>query len=104
MSEVQAARARSGSTTAYLRFMCRGYDVGSAPLKQTCDVCRKIPRVHKSGRNEVRMRSTIVAVLSLFMTAAVMAWEPKNDPQIPDDGGQPLVYYVHSYYDDTRNV
>ena len=51
----------------------RGYDVESTPLKRTCHVCRKIAAVHKSGRNEVRMRSTIVAVLSLFMATAVMA-------------------------------
>jgi hypothetical protein len=50
------------------------------------------------------MRSMIGAVLSLFMATAVMAWEPKNDPSLPDDGGKPLVYFVHSYYEATPNV
>jgi hypothetical protein len=50
------------------------------------------------------MRSTIVAVLSLFMATAVLAWDLKNDPQLPDDGGKPLVYFVHSYYQETPNV
>src|SRR5436309_10063754 len=77
----------------------RGYDLGPAPLKRTCDVCRKIPAVHKSGSSEVRMRSMIVAVLSLFMTTAVLAqWEPPNAPHVPDNGGPPRVYFAHSYF------
>src|SRR5260221_7209375 len=45
MSDVQAkkARAKSERVTAYVRFMRRGYDLDRAPLKRTCDVCRKIP-------------------------------------------------------------
>jgi len=50
------------------------------------------------------MRSTIVAVLSLFLATAVLAWEPPNDPQIPNDAGPPRVYFVHSYFRETPNV
>lgn len=49
------------------------------------------------------MRSTLVAVLLLFLTTAVLAWEPPNDPQIPDDSGPPRVYFVHSYFKETPN-
>src|SRR3954451_13696008 len=127
MSDVQATtrrRARSES----VRFIRRGYDFDRTPLKRTCDVCRKMPRVHKSGRNEVHMRSTIVAVLSLFMATTVLAqtpaasetaaqpvkpavsqlpkppWEPEGAPIVPDDGGPPRVYFAHSYDKDTPNV
>jgi hypothetical protein len=46
------------------------------------------------------MRSTIVAVLSLFMATAVLAqWEPPDvPPHRPDNGGPPLVYFAHSYF------
>jgi len=45
------------------------------------------------------MRSTIVAVLSLFMAMAVLAQEPPGaPPDPPDNGGPASVYYVHSYY------
>ncbi len=46
------------------------------------------------------MRSTLVAVLSLFMATAVLAqWEPPDaPPDPPDTGGAPRVYYVHSYF------
>jgi len=45
------------------------------------------------------MRSIIVAVLSLFMATAVLAWEPKDaPPRPPDNGGPPRVYYAHSHY------
>ncbi len=46
------------------------------------------------------MRSTIVAVLSLFLATAVLAQsEPQGaPPDPPDNGGTPKVYYVHSYY------
>src|SRR3954466_15750874 len=74
MSDVQATRVRGRSES--VRFIRRGYDFDRTPLKRTCDVCRKMPRVHKSGRNEVHMRSTIVAVLSLFMATAVLAQTP----------------------------
>lgn len=49
------------------------------------------------------MRSTIVAVLSLFMATAVLAqWEPPDAPKdLPDNGGPPLVYYTHSYFKET---
>ena len=48
------------------------------------------------------MRSTIVAVLSLFMATAVLAqWEPPDAPHVPDDGGPPRVYFAHSYFKDT---
>ena len=63
------------------------------------------------------MRSTIVAVLSLFMATALLAqqpvaggtpaqpgkapvvkqWEPDDAPNVPDDGGPPRVYFAHSY-------
>ncbi len=46
------------------------------------------------------MRSTIVAVLSLFIASAVLAqWEPPDAPKdLPDTGGTPRVYYAHSYF------
>jgi hypothetical protein len=45
------------------------------------------------------MRSTIVAVLSLFLATAVLAQEPPGaPPDPPDTGGPASVYYVHSYY------
>jgi len=67
------------------------------------------------------MRSTIVAVLSLFMATVALAqqpaatatpaqpvkttvaqppkppWEPDDAPIVPDDGGPPRVYFAHSY-------
>src|SRR5258708_897825 len=48
------------------------------------------------------MRSTIVAVLSLFMATAVLAqWEPPAAPKdLPDNGGPPLVFFAHSYFKD----
>ena len=47
------------------------------------------------------MRSTIVAVLSLFIASAVAAqWEPPNAPHVKDDGGPPRVYFAHSYFKD----
>lgn len=51
------------------------------------------------------MRSTIVAILSLFMATAVLAqWEPPNAPKdLPDTGGAPRVYYAHSYHAETPN-
>lgn len=51
------------------------------------------------------MRSTIVAVLSLFLATAVLAqWEPPDAPKDPPDtGGAPSVYYVHSYYKESPN-
>jgi len=51
------------------------------------------------------MRSTIVAVLSLFMATAVLAQcEPPNAPKMPDDGGPPRVYFAHSYYQESPTV
>ena len=52
------------------------------------------------------MRSTIVAILSLFIATAVAAqWEPPDAPKdLPDNGGPPLVYYAHSYFEQTPNV
>ena len=52
------------------------------------------------------MRSTIVAVLSLFMATAVLAqWEPAGAPKDrPDNGGPPLVYYAHSYFEKAPTV
>jgi hypothetical protein len=48
------------------------------------------------------MRSTIVAVLSLFIASAVLAqgqWEPPNAPKdLPDTGGPPRVTFAHSYF------
>ncbi|HXH37461.1 MAG TPA: hypothetical protein VNN08_02435 [Thermoanaerobaculia bacterium] len=47
------------------------------------------------------MRSTIVAVLSLFIATAVLAqWEPPDAPHVKDDGGPPRVYFAHSYFRD----
>ena len=44
------------------------------------------------------MRSTIVAVLSLFIATAVLAYEPPDAPKnLPDTGGAPRAYYAHSY-------
>src|ERR1043166_6590464 len=105
MSEVQATNANARRATAYGCLMPAGYDLDRASLKQTCEVCRKIIAVHKSIRNEVRMRSTIVAVLSLFMATAVLAWEPKDAPaHLPDNGGPPRVYYAHSYFEETPHL
>lgn len=52
------------------------------------------------------MRSTIVAILSLFIATAVLAqWEPPDAPKnLPDTGGAPRVYYAHSYYADHPNM
>ena len=76
------------------------------------------------------MRSTIVAVLFLFMATAVLAqqpaatgtpappappakttvvppkppWEPEGTPIVPDDGGPPRVYFAHSYDKETPNL
>jgi len=52
------------------------------------------------------MRSTIVAILSLFMATAVLAqWEPPNQPpRPPDDGGPPRVYFAHSYFKDNPDM
>ena len=46
------------------------------------------------------MRSTIVAVLTLFIASAVLAqWEPPDAPKdLPDTGGTPRVYFAHSYF------
>lgn len=46
------------------------------------------------------MRSTIVAVLTLFIASAALAqWEPPDAPKDPPDtGGAPRVYFVHSYF------
>ncbi|MEA2345454.1 MAG: hypothetical protein QOF63_3623 [Thermoanaerobaculia bacterium] len=52
------------------------------------------------------MRSTIVAVLSLFMATAVLAqWEPPDAPKdMPDNGGAPYVTFAHSYFKDAPHV
>jgi hypothetical protein len=52
------------------------------------------------------MRSTIVAVLSLFMATAVLAqWEPADEvKRPPDNGGAPFVYYAHSYFKEHPTV
>jgi hypothetical protein len=52
------------------------------------------------------MRSTIVAVFSLFLATAVLAqWEPPGAPKDrPDNGGPPLVYFAHSYFKTTPTV
>jgi hypothetical protein len=46
------------------------------------------------------MRSTIVAVLTLFIASAALAqWEPPDAPKdLPDTGGTPRVFYAHSYF------
>jgi hypothetical protein len=49
------------------------------------------------------MRSTIVAVLSLFMATVALAQEPADaPPHRPDNGGPPNVYYAHSYFKDSH--
>ncbi|HEX3070286.1 MAG TPA: hypothetical protein VHX14_17095 [Thermoanaerobaculia bacterium] len=52
------------------------------------------------------MRSTIVAVLSLFIASAALAqWEPADAPKdLPDTGGAPRVTYVHSYFPKAPHV
>ena len=51
------------------------------------------------------MRTTLIALLSLFSASAALAqWEPPNAPNVPDDGGEPRVYFVHSYYQDEPNT
>src|SRR5216684_4656283 len=89
-----------------MRVMLPAYDRGCNLLKQYSPLCLRIVAVHKSGRNEVRMRSTIVAVLSLFMATAVLAqWEPPDAPQHrPDDGRPPNVYFAHSYFKDDHTA
>ena len=44
------------------------------------------------------MRSTSIACLLILLAAAATAAVPEK--YIPDDGGAPLVYEAHSYYDD----
>lgn len=52
------------------------------------------------------MRSTIVAVLSLFMAIAVMAQKEPADapPHLPDNGRPPNVYFAHSYFPDDHTA
>lgn len=51
------------------------------------------------------MRSTVVALLSLFIaTVALAQWEPPNAPHVPDDGGAPRVYFAHSYFADNPDL
>ena len=51
------------------------------------------------------MRTTIIAILSLAAAAAAFAqWEPPGAPQLKDDGGEPRVYFVHSYDHARPNV
>jgi hypothetical protein len=52
------------------------------------------------------MRSTIVAVLSLFIASAMLAqWEPADAPKdLPDAGGTPRVVFVHSYFPKAPHV
>ncbi len=45
------------------------------------------------------MRTTFIALLSLVAaTAAQAQWEPPGAPVLADNGGDPRVYYAHSYY------
>jgi ABC-type sugar transport system permease subunit len=51
------------------------------------------------------MRTILIALLSLVAAAAAQAqWEPPGAPQLPDDGGEPRVYYAHSYYHEHPNI
>ena len=51
------------------------------------------------------MRTTIIALLLLLAAAAAPAqWEPPGALQLKDDGGEPRVYYVHSYYHESPNL
>jgi hypothetical protein len=45
------------------------------------------------------MRLLSLIVTLLVATPALAQWEPKDAPTVPDDGGPPRVYYVHSYHD-----
>src|SRR5947207_2276445 len=55
-------------------------------------------------RTEELMRTTILALLSLVTAAAAQAqWEPPGALQLPNNGGEPRVYFVHSYYHDHPN-
>src|SRR4029077_6531892 len=88
-----------------MRFMLPAYDRRCNLLKPYSSLCLRIVAVHKSGRNEVRMRSTIVAVLSLFLATAVLAqWEPPDPPHVKDDAGPPRVYFAHSYFRDNPRL
>src|SRR5262249_5466292 len=51
-----------------------------------------------------RMRTTIIASLMLSAGAPYAQWEPAGAPQMKDDGGEPLVYYVHSYFPEHPNL
>src|SRR5205823_9534649 len=56
-------------------------------------------------RTETLMRTTVIALLSLCTAAAALGqWEPPDAPHVADDGGDPRVYYAHSYYRETPNV
>src|SRR4029077_5123082 len=84
-----------------MRFMLPAYDRRCNLLKPYSSLCLRIVAVHKSGRNEVRMRSTIVAVLSLFMATAVLAqWEPPAAPHVQDSCGPARVSFAHPYFKD----
>ncbi|HEV7920767.1 MAG TPA: hypothetical protein VGR02_08245 [Thermoanaerobaculia bacterium] len=42
--------------------------------------------------------ATGLLLLSLATAALASSTEPPNVPMVPDDGGEPRVYYAHSYY------
>jgi hypothetical protein len=54
------------------------------------------------------MRSTIIAILTLFIASAALAqdqWEPPNAPKSPPDtGGPPRVIFAHSYFRETPDT
>jgi hypothetical protein len=51
------------------------------------------------------MRTTFIALLAHLAAAAAQAqWEPPDAPRVADNGGEPRVYYAHSYYRETPNV
>src|ERR1051325_1744382 len=55
-------------------------------------------------RTEELMRTTMIALLSLVATASFAQWEPPGALQLKDDGGEPRVYYAHSYDHQRPNI
>jgi hypothetical protein len=51
------------------------------------------------------MRTIFIALLTLVTAAAARGqWEPPNAPHLPDDGGEPRVYFAHSYFPEHPNL
>ncbi|HKO55362.1 MAG TPA: hypothetical protein VJ276_05750 [Thermoanaerobaculia bacterium] len=52
----------------------------------------------------MRIAATGLLLLSLATAALASSIEPPNAPYIPDNGGEPRVYYVHSYFPSHYNM